>query len=134
MRNLTRPFLIAVIMLATTALFYAYAACYTKLYQPQCAQPGDCFGYCTPIGCSTATCIQATGFGYEDWYNYRPGLGGYPSRYPTHEHNMCMVGSCRIYNNCTHAYESLPPGCSCSFATTVYAGNPGTCSEGKERY
>jgi hypothetical protein len=134
MRNLAKPFVIGIIMLLTAALCYTYAACYTRVYRPKCASPGDCFGECTPVGCQTATCIQATGFGYEDWYNLVPGLGGYPYRTPTFEHNVCLVDSCRIYNNCTHNYESLPPGCSCSFATTVYTGSQTGCSEGKERY
>src|SRR6266508_1859377 len=123
MRKINKSFLVVAFMFTTAVLSYAYAACYTRVYQPQCARPGDCFGECTPMGCQTATCIQATGFGYEDWYNLVPGYGGYPWRSATDNFNTCIVGSCRIYNNCTHAYENLPPDCHCGFPTIVYTGS-----------
>ena len=123
MKAKTQALLIGAVMFGTAALSYAYAACYVYSWAPQCARPGDCFGQCTPIGCQTATCIQATGFGYEDGeYNLvSSSYGGYPARIPVGLHT-CYVDGSVLYNNCTHSYESLPPGCSCSFAVTAWMG------------
>ena len=120
MKNTTQALLVGAVVIGTAALSYAYAACYSYAWEPQCAKPGDCFGQCTPIGCQTATCIQATGFGTEDGqYNLISSQGGYPGRKSVGIHT-CYVDGCVIYNNCTHAYESLPPDCSCTFDVTAW--------------
>jgi hypothetical protein len=123
MKKLTQTFLVGAVVIGTAALSYAYAACYTYFWEPQCAKPGDCFGQCTPLGCQTATCIQATGFGREHGqYNLIPWQsGGYPFRQAIGL-QTCFVDGCRIYNNCTQAYENLPADCSCSFEVTAWMG------------
>jgi hypothetical protein len=123
MKNMTQALLVGAVMIGTAALSYAYATCYSYSWSPQCSRPGDCFGQCTPLGCETATCMQATGFGREDGeYNLAPAWwGGWPSRTPVGTHT-CYVDGCVIYNNCTQSYDSPPPGCSCSFEVTAWMG------------
>src|SRR5262245_7111613 len=108
MKDITQMVLVGVIMIGTAV--FAYATCYSLVWEPQWGRPGDCFGQCTPVGCQTATCIMATGFGFEDGqYNLVSGQGGYPSRKPSSTGtHTCYVNGCLLYNNCTHAYENLP--------------------------
>ncbi len=125
-RSMIKRFALAALVLALTCV--TYSNCWVDVYQPQCAMPGDCFGSCEPVGCSVSTCIQATGFGYEDWYNQRwLAAAGKTTRIVTDDFNTCLISGCRLYNNCTHTYDPLPINCFCGFAVIVYRPGPTAC-------
>jgi hypothetical protein len=115
-------------VVATIAL--SYATCYDYVYSPQCRVLGACYGQCTPAGCSQSTCLIATQNGYEyDQTNTYPVAGGrFPYRL-ANGWNVCQVGSCKLYNNCTQSYEFSPiSGCSCDVVIPMYIpGVPEGC-------
>jgi hypothetical protein len=113
---------------AVATITASYSMCYSRFYEPQCASAGNCYSQCTPQGCSQSTCLIATQAGYEyGQFNVYPSgaLGGWRLRADTGQKNICHVNGCRVWNNCTQAYEYAPiNGCSCDGPVTQWMTQP----------
>ena len=111
--------LLAAVMVVTT---YA-TQCYSQVDNCVCMTPGQCYSSCTPSGCNVPTCIVAISYGYMNNVCPVSGSGSYTSRTTDPETATCFISSCKIYNNCTHAYELPPCGCNVEMPRYVGVGN-----------
>jgi hypothetical protein len=118
-------------ILAVATVTISYATCYALLSEPVCVTAGQCYGQCTPQGCSQSTCIIATQTGYElGQVNVYPSAAGtWQSRADSGFKNTCKVGGCKVWNNCSQCYEYSPiNGCSCDQPVPRFTvGLPGPC-------
>lgn len=109
------------LLFALAACLGVYGVCFID-GNCKCVNAGQCYGSCTPDGCSTPTCIIA------DVTTYTPnacqGAGPYKGRTQAGQ-TWCEVSSCRLYNNCTQQYE-FPP-CGCWFMVPFYIPSGPSC-------
>jgi hypothetical protein len=131
MKNALRITVLALIVSATVTTTYAIT-CFGRVYQQQCVAPGQCYGSCTPAGCSQSTCLTATSYGYENGqFNVNVYVGGTIADrgWDGTTYNTCFVSSCKVYNGCTQQYEAPPAWCSCNLQVKAYTGYPTGCPE-----